>query len=105
MKRTTWPARTPVRQIASDTKRPLGASPSAREIMGHPDTKDRLPATEHPKLLFVDDEENIRTTLSMMLEANGFAVTSAATVADALRLIANEQFEVLIADLNVGSPG
>ncbi len=41
----------------------------------------------------------------MMLEANGFTVTSAATVADALRFIANEKFEVLIADLNVGSPG
>ncbi len=73
--------------------------------MGQTDTKDRLPATEPPKLLFVDDEENIRTTFSMMLEANGFTVTSAATVADALRFIANEKFEVLIADLNVGSPG
>jgi ActR/RegA family two-component response regulator len=73
--------------------------------MGQTDTKDRLPATEPPKLLFVDDEENVRTTFSMMLEANGFTVTSAATVADALRFIANEKFEVLIADLNVGSPG
>jgi ActR/RegA family two-component response regulator len=73
--------------------------------MGQTDTKDRLPATEPPKLLFVDDEENIRTTFSMMLEANGFTVTSAATVADALRFIANEKFEVLIADLNVGSAG
>jgi ActR/RegA family two-component response regulator len=73
--------------------------------MGQTDTKDRLPATEPPKLLLVDDEENIRTTLSLMLEANGFTVTSAATVADALRFIGNEKFEVLIADLNVGSPG
>jgi DNA-binding response OmpR family regulator len=73
--------------------------------MRQTDRKDRLPATECPKLLFVDDEENIRTTFSMMLEANGFTVTSAATVADALRFIANEKFEVLIADLNVGSAG
>jgi DNA-binding NtrC family response regulator len=73
--------------------------------MGQTDTKDRQPAIEPPKLLFVDDEENIRTTFSMMLEANDFTVTSAATVADALRFIANEKFEVLIADLNVGSPG
>lgn len=73
--------------------------------MEQTDTKDRLPASERPKLLFVDDEENIRTTFSMMLEANGFTVTSAATVADALAFIANKTFEVLIADLNVGSPG
>jgi ActR/RegA family two-component response regulator len=58
-----------------------------------------------PKVLFVDDEENIRIMLGMVLERNGFHVTSVGTVPEALKLIAQQEFEVLIADLNVGFPG
>ena len=60
---------------------------------------------QKPRVLFLDDEESIRATLPLMLETYGFAVTSAATVQDALRLISQEKFDVLIADLNVGNPG
>jgi ActR/RegA family two-component response regulator len=62
-------------------------------------------AVPQTRVLFVDDEESIRLTLPPMLESFGFSVTSAATVADALRLLTQETFDVLIADLNVGSPG
>lgn len=58
-----------------------------------------------PTLLFVDDEESIRTTFPMMLESKGFKVTTAANVPDALRFISNQNFDVLIADLNIGHPG
>jgi ActR/RegA family two-component response regulator len=58
-----------------------------------------------PKLLFLDDEENIRLMLGMYLRQQGFDVTAVGTVPDALKLITQEQFEVLIADLNVGHPG
>lgn len=58
-----------------------------------------------PKLLFLDDEENIRLMLGMYLRQQGFDVTAVATVPEALKLIAHERFEVLIADLNVGHPG
>ena len=58
-----------------------------------------------PKLLFVDDEENIRLTLGMYLQEEGFAVTTAPNVPEALKLITQETFEVLIADLNVGHAG
>ena len=58
-----------------------------------------------PKLLFVDDEATIRLTLGMCLEENGFAVTTAASVPEALKLITVEVFGVLIADLNIGAPG
>jgi DNA-binding response OmpR family regulator len=58
-----------------------------------------------PKILFVDDEENIRLTLGLYLESEGFAVTLAGTVAEALKRITAEKFDVLIADLNVGQPG
>jgi ActR/RegA family two-component response regulator len=58
-----------------------------------------------PRVLFLDDEESIRATLPLMLEAHGFSVTSTGTVPDALRLISHEKFDVLIADLNVGNAG
>jgi ActR/RegA family two-component response regulator len=60
---------------------------------------------QKPRVLFLDDEESIRATLPLMLETYGFAVTSTATVPDALRLISQQKFDVLIADLNVGNPG
>ena len=60
---------------------------------------------DRSKLLFVDDEAAIRVTLSAILEQQGFAVTVAATVPEALRFIAQEQFDVLIADLNIGLAG
>jgi ActR/RegA family two-component response regulator len=55
--------------------------------------------------LFVDDEPNIRLTLSTVLEQQGFQVTAAATVPEALALIAAQEYEILIADLNIGEPG
>ena len=58
-----------------------------------------------PSVLFVDDEENIRTLLSMALDSKGFKVTTAGTVPEALRLISSQPFDVLIADLNIGNPG
>lgn len=58
-----------------------------------------------PKVLFLDDEENIRLMLGMYLQEQGFTVTTAATVPEALKLITQESFDVLVADLNVGFPG
>jgi DNA-binding response OmpR family regulator len=60
---------------------------------------------EKPRVLFVDDEQNIRTMLGLVLQQNGLDVTSVGTVPEALKLISQQEFEVLIADLNVGSPG
>ena len=60
---------------------------------------------EQTRVLFVDDEESIRITLPPMLESYGFMVTSVGTVPEALQRIAQERFDGLIADLNVGSPG
>ena len=61
--------------------------------------------SQKPRVLFLDDEESIRATMPLMLEEYGFKVTSTATVPDALRLISQEKFDVLIADLNVGNAG
>lgn len=62
-------------------------------------------AKDAPRILLLDDEENIRLLLGMYLRQQGFDLTAAGTVPEALKLIAEEQFDVLIADLNVGHPG
>src|SRR5438094_10646294 len=60
---------------------------------------------DQPNILFVDDEDSIRLTLPPLLQSYGFEVTSAATVAEALGLITQHKFDVLISDLNIGHPG
>ena len=58
-----------------------------------------------PRLLFVDDEPGIRTTLAAILRQQGFEVTVASTVSEALNWIARQSFDVLISDLNIGEAG
>jgi ActR/RegA family two-component response regulator len=57
------------------------------------------------KLLFVDDEDSIRITLPAILRREGFEVTAAATVAEAIALINRQTFDILLSDLNIGEPG
>ncbi len=57
------------------------------------------------KLLFVDDEPAIRLTLPTILKQEGFDVTAASTVPEALAYINKEKFDVLLSDLNIGQPG
>lgn len=53
------------------------------------------------RLLFVDDEPNIRATLPVILRRYGFTVTVAATVAQALDAIKKQDFDLLLSDLNI----
>lgn len=62
-------------------------------------------AAHSVKILFVDDEPAIRASLPAILRMHGFEVTSAGSVAEALQSIAAQKFDVLISDLNIGSPG
>jgi DNA-binding response OmpR family regulator len=55
-------------------------------------------------ILVVDDEDRVRTMLRLVLESEGYAVTTASTVPQALGLIAQSSFDVLISDLNLGHP-
>lgn len=57
------------------------------------------------RILFVDDEPNIRLTLPSVLEHHGFEVKAAATVPEAIAQINASRFDVLISDLNVGETG
>src|SRR6266487_5406442 len=57
------------------------------------------------RLLFVDDEEGIRLTLPLLLQARGFNVRVAASVPEALSEIRTHEFDVLLSDLNIGKDG
>ena len=57
------------------------------------------------RILFADDEPSIRMTLPAILQHEGFEVSVAATVAEALAYINRETFDVLLADLNIGERG
>jgi DNA-binding response OmpR family regulator len=56
-------------------------------------------------VLFVDDEPKLRETVSDMLTQEGFEVTTAGSVPEALGQITGVKYDVLIADLNIGEPG
>jgi len=60
---------------------------------------------EQPKILVADDNESVRTTLSAMLVASDFRVTTASNVGEALHLIGMETFDVLLCDLHMPGPG
>src|SRR6185369_14722186 len=57
------------------------------------------------KILLVDDDEAVRTSLKTVLEFSLFRVTAAATVPEALQLIAKEPFDVLLCDLHMPGAG
>jgi ActR/RegA family two-component response regulator len=57
------------------------------------------------RILFVDDEPNIRLTLPQILRMHGHEVEVGATVTEALAAIQSKTFDALISDLNIGSPG
>ena len=60
---------------------------------------------KRPTILVVDDESAIRETLGMIFTHNGFEVTLARSVGEALGIISRRQFDMLLSDLNIGQPG
>jgi CheY-like chemotaxis protein len=57
-----------------------------------------------PRILLVDDNDVLRTTLKDVLEGNRFYVTTAANAAEALHLIDTKPFDVLLSDLHMPGP-
>ena len=54
------------------------------------------------RVLCVDDEPALKKAIAAILEAEGFEAVTAETVKEALALIANERFDLLVSDLNLG---
>src|SRR5690242_21592491 len=57
------------------------------------------------RVLVVDDDDLILQLTTEQLVRKGFEVVAAPSVAEALRFIATETFDVLITDLNMPNPG
>jgi DNA-binding response OmpR family regulator len=57
------------------------------------------------RVLVVDDNEAVRHGLCAILEKHGFAVTCAADVSGALKLISSQKFDVLLSDLHMPGAG
>ena len=64
-----------------------------------------LPAARYlvsdPKVLVVDDEENIRHMLTLLLKKEGYAVTTAQDGRDALESIEKHDFDAVLCDLRM----
>lgn len=61
-------------------------------------------STSH-RVLVVDDDESVLELTIQQLLRKGFRVVAAGSVTEALRLITNESFDVLITDLNMPNAG
>lgn len=61
--------------------------------------------TEQSKILVVDDNEPLRSSLKAVLEVNQFLVTTAEDVGEALHLIVHGSFDVLLCDLHMPGAG
>ncbi|NYF80839.1 response regulator [Granulicella arctica] len=57
------------------------------------------------KVLVVDDNEILLSSLSQVLQHHDFEVISASNVSDALRHISSGSFDVLLSDLHMPGPG
>ena len=57
------------------------------------------------RVLLVDSDRSARSMMKKALSCKGFEVVTASSVPVALRHIADETFDVLIADLHVPDPG
>jgi len=64
-----------------------------------------MPDPNESRLLLVDDDDDLRETLCMILEQGGFEVRTAANVNEALKLIGAHVFDVLVSDLHMPNEG
>ncbi len=62
-------------------------------------------AAPKPRLLLVDDNDSLRFSLPLVLQKNGFDVSVAANVNEALKLIGSQTFDALLTDLHMPAAG
>jgi len=76
----------------ADVQSGESAAPQANETASH---------EEWIRILLVDDHEDTRTILRMLLERHGYRVSVAASVKDALKLALEEEFDLLVSDIGL----
>jgi DNA-binding NtrC family response regulator len=80
-------------------------STAAAKLLSRNTASLRSTHPDHPRLLLVDDDELVLSTLTLVLARNGFAVVPACGVNQALRLITQQPFDVLLSDLHMPGAG
>ncbi len=79
--------------------------PTTTGTIAHPIVEMGPVDTGPPRILLVDDNEQVRSSLTAVLESGKFHVTSAGSVSEALHLIDTEAFDVLLCDLHMPGAG
>ncbi|HEU4794295.1 MAG TPA: response regulator, partial [Pyrinomonadaceae bacterium] len=67
----------------------------------HSEAPANLPPLNHARLLVVDDEENLRITTSAILENEGYVVDTAASGDEAIELLADTDYDLVLTDLHM----
>jgi CheY-like chemotaxis protein len=62
------------------------------------------PGFDLARVLVVDDDPTARLTLQTVLEAGGYRVDSAATAAEAVEKLEDEEYELVLSDMQMESP-
>lgn len=70
--------------------------------MTSPLLADSAEAAKQPRILVIDDEKNIRTTLSVCLESIGCEVTAVGSAELAVAAVAQHSFDLAFLDLRLG---
>jgi signal transduction histidine kinase len=67
----------------------------------HPDATGLFPSLDHARLLVVDDEESLRITTAAILEKEGYEVDTASSGNEAIALLANSDYDLVLTDLHM----
>ena len=68
---------------------------------GSSESSGLFPSLDHARLLVVDDEENLRITTAAILEKEGYAVDTASSGNEAIALLANADYDLVLTDLHM----
>lgn len=66
--------------------------------------RDNRPSLELARVLVVDDDVASRLTLQTVLEAGGYRVDAAATAAEAVGKMDDQEYQLVLSDLQMESP-
>jgi signal transduction histidine kinase len=67
----------------------------------HPDGSGLFPSFDRARLLVVDDEESLRITTAAILEKEGYEVDTASSGNEAIALLANADYDLVLTDLHM----
>src|SRR5579871_2301197 len=66
--------------------------------------EDRITEVELARVLLVDDDPTSRLTLQTVLQAGGYRVDAAASAAEAVGKLDEQEYELVLSDLQMESP-